>query len=227
MKFKAVIFDLDGTLIDSKEDLAMATNTTLQEEGFRTWPVESYGLFLGKGIRNLVWNALPEDRRDETTVERCREKTLSYYSEHYWVRTRMYPQIPEMLSCLVSVGVKLCVLSNKPHEMTEKIMTGPFSSWPFVHVIGAGERFPMKPDPEAVLYMCREMKLGVEDVLYVGDSDVDMLTARNAGVKPLGVTWGFRSRDELIEAGAWKLADKAMDIASIAIGEGINNFNRK
>lgn len=215
MKFKAVIFDLDGTLIDSKEDLAIATNTILEQEGFRTWPVESYSLFLGKGIRNLVWNALPEDQRDETTIERCREKILAYYSEHYWDKTYMYPGIPQLLTTLVSWGIKLCVLSNKPHEMTLKIIGNPFSPWPFAHVIGAGTEFPMKPEPDAIFHMCQQMGLKTEEVLYVGDSDVDMFTAQRAEMKSVGVCWGFRSRNELIEAGAWKLAEKAMDIATI------------
>ena len=137
---KGVIFDLDGTLIDSKEDLADATNRTLAEEGFPVWPVESYGLFLGRGIRNLVWNALPENGRDEATVERCREKILADYGKNYAVKTRLYEGIAPMLSELERQGVKLGLLSNKPDSITRKIMDGLFFRVVFRLCAGGGYR---------------------------------------------------------------------------------------
>lgn len=213
--FGGVIFDLDGTLIDSKEDLADATNRVLKEEGFEGWPVEQYKIFLGKGIRNLVLNALPEENRDPETVERCRSKIMDDYGKHYWVKTCLYPGIGEMLDELSAKGLKLNVLSNKPHEITCKIMAEMFARWNFCCVFGAEEGSPMKPDPQAVFRICRISGVSPSSMLYVGDSDVDMQTAENAGIKAIGVSWGFRYREELIRAGAWKIADKAEEIVRI------------
>lgn len=212
---KGVIFDLDGTLIDSKEDLADATNRTLAEEGFPVWPVESYGLFLGRGIRNLVWNALPENGRDEATVERCREKILADYGKNYAVKTRLYEGIAPMLSELERQGVKLGLLSNKPDSITRKIMDGLFSAWSFDCVLGAGTAFPLKPEPAAVYHICRTLGLKAQEVLLVGDSEVDMQTASNAGLRAVGVSWGFRTREELVSGGAWKIVDRAEEINEI------------
>ena len=128
---KAVIFDLDGTLIDSKEDLADATNRTLAEEGFPVWPVSQYGLFLGRGLRNLVWNALPEEKRDDATVERCRDKILADYGKNYLVKTTMYPGIADLLDALTARHIRLCVLSNKPDVVTKKIIAELFAPWKF------------------------------------------------------------------------------------------------
>lgn len=218
LNFDAVIFDLDGTLIDSKEDLADAANRTLRAEGFPQWPVEQYGLFLGRGIRNLVLNALPEDRRDEETVDRCRDLILADYGKNYRVKTRLYPGIAQVLDFLSENGVKMAVLSNKPHEITCRIMDELFAAWHFEAVMGAGTGLPMKPDPEAVFFICRKMGVRPGNVLYVGDSDVDMLTAFNAGVKSLGVSWGFRGRGELEEAGAWRIVDRAEEVPAVFTG---------
>lgn len=275
---KAVIFDLDGTLIDSKEDLADATNRTLAEEGFPVWPVSQYGLFLGRGLRNLVWNALPEDRRDDATVERCRDKILADYGRNYLVKTTMYPGVADLLDALAARHVRLCVLSNKPDSVTKKIIAELFAPWKFDCVLGAGVSVPeswhpsfaggpeafgmahasgseaspsgsvsgggsglsasaeaalskslasserpaggfrflaMKPEPEAVFYICEQLGLEPAEVVYIGDSDVDMLTAANAGLRSIGVSWGFRGREELQASGAWRIADRAMEIAGI------------
>lgn len=247
---RAMVFDLDGTLIDSKEDLADATNRTLAEEGFPVWPVSQYGLFLGRGLRNLVWNALPPEHRDDATVERCRDKILLDYGQNYWVKTRMYPGIASLLDVLSRHGVKLCVLSNKPDAITKKIVAGPLGNWKFEFALGGGALVPeswehvsglsasaasslakslpvsevppagyrflaMKPEPEAVFYLCDRLGLALDGVVYVGDSDVDMLTAANAGLRSIGVSWGFRGREELQASGAWRIADRAMEIAGI------------
>lgn len=220
LNFDAVIFDLDGTLIDSKEDLADATNRTLRAQGFPQWPVEQYGLFLGRGIRNLVMNALPEDRRDAETIDRCRDLTLADYGKNYRVKTRLYPGIASVLDFLSGNAVKMAVLSNKPHRITCRIIDELFAAWHFEKVIGAGSGCPMKPDPEAVFLICRELGVTSDRVLYVGDSDVDMLTASNAGVRSLGVSWGFRGRGELEEAGAWRIVDRAEEIPAVFTEQG-------
>lgn len=212
---RGVIFDLDGTLIDSKEDLADSTNRVLRGEGFPEWPLESYGLFLGRGIRNLVWNALPESQRNEETIERCREKIMADYGERYAVKTRLYDGIGLLLSNLKRQGVKTGVLSNKPDSITCKIMDRLFSEWPFDCVLGAGTELPMKPEPDAVFHICRQFGLLPEEVILIGDSDVDMQTAANAGIRGIGVSWGFRSREELCRTGAWKIVDRAEEINGI------------
>ena len=192
--FKAVIFDLDGTLIDSKEDLADATNRMLAAEGYPLWPVEQYGLFLGKGIRNLVCCALPPDKREDSVIDRCRDLTLADYARN-------------------------CIVKTRPHEVVLTIMDRLFGRWHFVRAVGAGAGLPMKPDPEAVAVLCREMGVSASEVLYVGDSDVDMFTARAAGVKALGVEWGFRGREELERSGAWQIAGRAEGILRVCFGE--------
>lgn len=217
--FKAVIFDLDGTLIDSKEDLADATNRMLAAEGYPLWPVEQYGLFLGKGIRNLVCCALPPDKREDSVIDRCRDLTLADYARNCIVKTRLYPGIAQVLDTLSASGVKMAVLSNKPHEVVLTIMDRLFGRWHFVRAVGAGAGLPMKPDPEAVAVLCREMGVSASEVLYVGDSDVDMFTARAAGVKALGVEWGFRGREELERSGAWQIAGRAEGILRVCFGE--------
>ena len=192
------IFDLDGTLLDTVADLAQATNYALSMLGYPVHPIENYKIYCGRGIYNLFRAALPEDGRTEENVLRMKGFFLEHYSAHMTDLTRPYPGIVEMMEDLCSKGAYIALASNKYQEGAEKLMRHFFPEVPFVRILGQREGQPMKPDPR-IIEECLERcpGLGREDVVYVGDSDVDMQTGAAASVRTIGVLWGFRSRKEL------------------------------
>lgn len=214
-RFKAVIFDLDGTLIDSKEDLALATNRVLSGRGYAAWPVEQYGIFMGHGLRALTEQALPEASRTDEEIDRCHALILEDYGRNCMVRTRLYAGIDKVLDYLTETGVYKAVLTNKPHAIASKIIEGLFGAWRFDFVRGGQEGRPLKPEPDGVYDFCRQVGVEPGETLFVGDSDVDVMTASNAGLRCLGVSWGFRGRRELEEAGAWRVIDKAEEMTAL------------
>lgn len=208
-RFKAVIFDLDGTLIDSKEDLASATNRVLCARGYAAWPVEQYGIFMGHGLRALTEQALPEASRTDEEIDLCHALILEDYGRNSMVRTRLYEGVDKVLDYLAGAGVRMGVLTNKPHAIACGIAAGLFGAWRFDFVQGGQEGLPLKPEPDGVHRFCRQVQAEPAETLFVGDSEVDVMTAANAGVRCLGVGWGFRGRRELEEAGAWRVIDEA------------------
>ena len=207
-KIKLAIFDLDGTLLNTIEDLGRACNFALGSCGCPVRKMEEYNKLVGRGIYNLFRDALPEDRRTEETVMKMRDFFLPYYNEHKADFTRPYDGIPEMLETLEKSGIVLAVASNKYQEGAEALVKKFFGDRKFLKILGQRDGMPIKPDPEIVLEIMRAA--GITDksaVVYAGDSDVDMLTGRNAGVRTIGVTWGFRSREELSALSPWKIAD--------------------
>ncbi len=194
---KLVIFDLDGTLLNTIADLAMATNQALESFGYPAHPVENYRFFVGNGINKLFERALPEEARTQENVLRIRSRFLPFYDEHNADLSRPYPGIVELLEELHAKGIQLAVASNKYQSATEKLIKHYFPQIPFVEVLGQRESIPVKPDPTIVFDIMQKAQVEAKDVLYVGDSDVDMNTAKNAGVDAVGVTWGFRPRAEL------------------------------
>ena len=214
MKKQLVIFDLDGTLLDTVADLANATNQALEQCGYPTHPVEAYYKFVGNGINKLFARALPTEASNEENVLRVRSLFVPYYNEHNADCSRPYPGIVELLHTLQEDGVKIAVASNKYHEATLKLVHHFFPDIRFAAIYGQREDIPIKPEPDIVYDILLDTGISTEQALYVGDSGVDMQTACNAGVESVGVTWGFRSEAELREHGAAHLVHEADAILS-------------
>lgn len=194
---RLVIFDLDGTLLNTIADLAQSTNYALARLGYPTHEEDAYHFMVGNGINKLFERALPEAERCEANVLRVRAKFVPYYNLHNADKSRPYPGIPELLLHLQNAGLLLAVASNKYQAATEQLITHYFPHIRFAAILGQREGIPVKPDPSIVEEIVTRTGVSKEEVLYVGDSGVDMLTAKNAGVTACGVTWGFRPRSEL------------------------------
>lgn len=204
---KLVIFDLDGTLLNTLADLAASTNQALRLHGFPEHATDAYKLFVGNGIHKLFERALPEGAKTEANVQRIREAFLAYYDVHNTDLSRPYPGIPELLQELQQGGATLAVASNKYQRATTKLIAHYFPEIRFAAVLGQREGVPSKPDPTVVHEILASTGVPAHQTWYVGDSGVDMETARRSGVRAGGVTWGFRPRTELAEAGAEYIAD--------------------
>jgi phosphoglycolate phosphatase len=202
MKYKAVLFDLDGTLLDTLEDLANSMNAVLSSLNFPTHEVFRYKDFVGEGVEFLVCSALPEGHRDQKMVLRCMRLMRECYAERWAENTKPYPGIPELLDGLTKRGIKTAILSNKPDEFTQAVVKKFLSHWKFQVVMGAQVSIPKKPDPAAALKISKNMKLAPNAFLYLGDTKIDMKTADEAGMYAVGALWGFRSERELLESGA-------------------------
>ena len=216
---KLVIFDLDGTLLNTIEDLGNAANYALSLNGYPTHSLASYPFFVGNGVRNLIRKALPDDMRTDSIIESLLKDFKEYYNEHNTDCTKPYDGIEELLRNLQDNGVKIAVASNKYQQATEKIIAHYFGDIDFVAVYGQREGVNVKPDPSVVFSILSDAKVPKSEVLYVGDSGVDMETARRACVDSVGVTWGFRSEKELNEYHADMIVNKASDIFDIVIKE--------
>ncbi len=210
-----VIFDLDGTLLNTIADLATATNEALRCCGFPQHPVGDYCQFVGNGITKLFERALPVEARTAENIAHMRACFLPYYNEHNADDTTSYEGVTQLLSDLSSRGIRLAVASNKYQAGTEKLVAHYFPHIPFIAVLGQRDGFPVKPDPAIVHEILTVANVSAHEALYVGDSGVDMRTAQAAGVESVGVTWGFRDRDELLQSGACRLVDHAYEILDI------------
>lgn len=209
---KAVIFDLDGTLLNSIEDIANCVNHTLNEFGFTGHETERYKNFIGNGAFNLIKRSLPKNFNNDEMVKKILGKYNDYYRLHYMDYTKPYDGICDMLGELQKKRIKMAIVSNKPDEFTKKIVSELLCDFNFNIVVGQREGIPHKPDPTAVLECLAVMNVHSMDCLYVGDSGVDMKTAINSNIFAIGVTWGFRSRDELKENGADVIIDYPAEI---------------
>ena len=216
---KLVIFDLDGTLLNTIEDLGNAANYALKQNGYPTHSLASYPFFVGNGVRNLIRKALPDDMRTDSIIDSLLKDFKEYYNEHNTDCTKPYDGIEELLRNLQDNGVKMAVASNKYQQATEKIIASYFGDIDFVAVYGQREGVNVKPDPSVVFSILADAKVPKSEVLYVGDSGVDMETARRACVDSVGVTWGFRSEKELNEYHADQIVNKASDIFDIVMKE--------
>ena len=202
MKFKAVLFDLDGTLLDTIEDLADSMNIVLGRMGFPTHKVEAYKYYVGDGVRDLALRALPEGHRDEETVKECIAAMRQEYGNRWDKKTRPYPGIPELLDAVTARGVKMAVLSNKPDATTKVVVAKLMPRWRFDYVAGERAGIPRKTDPAAALSIAEQLGIPPQEWLYLGDTNTDMKTACAAGMYPVGALWGFRTADELLASGA-------------------------
>ena len=192
-----VIFDVDGTLFNTIEDLAAAANHALRVNGFAPRTQEQCCQFVGNGVAKLLERALPDEQKTAENLARMKDAFFSYYDKHLADRTRPYDGIADTLTALQARGVKLAVASNKYQRATEKLVAHFFTSISFAAVLGQRENVPVKPHPQIVEDILRAAREPASACLYVGDSDVDMQTAHNAGVRVCGVTWGFRPRESL------------------------------
>ncbi len=207
-----VIFDLDGTLINSIKDLGAATNVALEKNGFPTHPLEAYPMYVGNGVNKLIERALPENQRNEAMVKKLRADFTEYYDNHNIDYTRPYDGILELLQHLQDKGIAIAVASNKYDAAVKAIVAALFPSIKFAAIEGQKEGVPVKPDPSIVFEILGATQTKKQDVLYVGDSGVDMETARRACVDSVGVSWGFRSVEELRANYANHIVNKPAEI---------------
>ena len=212
---KLVIFDLDGTLLNTIADLAQSTNHALSRLGYPTHEVDKYNFMVGNGINKLFERALSEGEKSEENVLRVRNEFIPYYDVHNADESRPYPGIPDLLKQLQEKGIQVAVASNKYQAATEKLIRHYFPEIRFVAVFGQREGIKVKPDPTIVEDILQITSVEKKDVLYVGDSGVDMQTALNAGVTACGVTYGFRPRAELESFHPAYIVDRAEEILPI------------
>jgi phosphoglycolate phosphatase len=214
---RLAIFDLDGTLLDTAADLGDACNYALRQCGFPEHPLGDYYQMVGRGIYNLFRAAVPCEYATEDNVRLMAGFFIPYYDAHKCDLTRPYDGIPEMLTALSAAGVRLAVASNKYQDGAEKLVRHFFGDYGFVKILGQREGQPIKPDPEIVSQILAAVP-GVtrDETIYVGDSNVDMQTGINAGVRTVGVTWGFRSREELAAYSPYALVDSPAGIVEAA-----------
>ena len=211
-KFKAVLFDLDGTLLNTLDDLADSMNASLIRFGFPSHPVDTYKYLIGDGLRNLVLRALPEQNRDETTINKIADAEREEYGRNWANKTHPYEGVPELLDALTARKISICILSNKPDDFTHIIVQKFLSNWKFAAVQGQNKDTPVKPNPAGANQIAQRLGLAPANFLYVGDSNTDMQTANAAGMFPVGVLWGFRPKDELMQAGAKALVGRPEDL---------------
>lgn len=198
----AVIFDLDGTLLDTIEDIGTAANRALEDAGYPTHPLEAYKYFVGNGMERLMRRCAPEGIGEED-LRRVLESMLRLYADAWDVHSRPYDGILDLLAALGARKVPVAVLSNKPHQTTVAVIARYFPDVPFVQVQGSpSPSVPAKPDPTLALEIAEALDVPPSSVAFMGDTRTDMQTAANAGMFPVGVAWGFRPREELVESGA-------------------------
>lgn len=215
---KAFIFDLDGTLIDSLADLAEAVNRMLDGRGYPRQPLGVFPKYVGDGVRALVERALPADVLAAEDIPARVEEYQQHYQNTWKTQTHPYVGIEEALQALHHRGMKLAVLSNKPHAFTQLCCDHFFPSIPFAAVLGARADVPRKPDPAGGLEICEKLGLTPADCAYVGDSDIDMQFAKNTGMLAVGVKWGFRGEQELRASGAAEIVTTPDDIVCLVSG---------
>lgn len=217
---KLIIFDLDGTLLDTMEDITNAVNHALTACNCRTIAIEECRKLVGHGIKNLLHDALPSELKTEGMLEKMCEHFYPYYNEHISDFTKPYPGITEMLHKLSAAGFQLAIASNKFQAGTEELVEKFFGDIRFVRVLGQREGHPIKPDA-GVVFEAMESIPGIKpgNVLYCGDSDVDMQTGINAGVKAIAVTWGFRPKEILETYSPWIMAGDTSEILEVLLKE--------
>lgn len=215
MTIRSVIFDLDGTLLDTLQDVADSVNAALMHTGLPTHDLHAYKYFVGDGRRMMAIRALPPNMRDEPTLTGLLDKINEEYMQRWMTNTRPYPGVPELLDSLATRGIRIAILTNKPQNYTEAMVVRLLGKWHFEYVIGDSPAFPRKPDPTAARHIIEQMTVLPEECFFVGDSSIDMETAVAAHLYPVGVLWGFRTRDELLSSGAQALVHHPAEIVEL------------
>ena len=216
--YKLAIFDLDGTLVNSLEDLADAWNKALATHGFETYETERYRYFVGNGSLKLIERVLPHDKYTEENISKLMASFNEEYGNNYNVKTRPYSGMAGLVERLGSSGVLTAVASNKPDMFTHIIIDEMFGDI-FSYVSGKKDGFATKPNADIVMDIMDKLGAAPSETVIIGDSSVDMLTAKNAGTDSIGCTWGFRTEDELIKSGACHIAHTAEDVYLIICGK--------
>jgi phosphoglycolate phosphatase len=217
MKYAAVIFDLDGTLLDTIEDIADCTNRTLAERGFPAFPLERYRRWVGDGLRKLFESALPKDNDDPQMVESCMEQFRGHYGEGWNAKTKPFAGVAEIVTGLRASGCKTAILSNKPHAFAMKCIGHFFSLDQFDVSLGQIDDTPAKPAPAGALRIIEKLGAAKEKVAMVGDTPTDVKTALAAGIHPIGVSWGYRPVEEILAAGAEQVARSPRELLGILL----------
>ena len=217
--FKAVIFDLDGTLLDTIEDIADSCNAVFLQNKLPEFSVEYYRGVVGNGIRNLLKATLPEARCSDEFMDKLIREFEDFYLENNCNKTRPYPGVSGMLEMLQEKGILTAVLSNKPHDHTVKCIASYFQSHPFRVVLGHGDGMPLKPDPTSAMLILKKLSIPASETALVGDSPMDIQTALAAHMSPVGVTWGFRSEENIRTAGECAIAHSPDDLGKLLVGK--------
>lgn len=226
MKYKALIFDLDGTLLDTIEDIADSLNAVFSRFHFPVFPIDDYKYFAGRGIDELIHSAFQKGSINQTEFDRVKLGYINEYAKRRNNKTRIFPGIMQLLTDLKNRNISVNILSNKPHFQTEDVVGDYFGDFKFDYIYGKKTHFEIKPNPESALEIVTKLGITPNDVLYVGDTNTDIQTAINAGFSSVGVLWGFRTKEELIESGANYIVSNPKEILRIAIGDG-NDFKSK
>jgi phosphoglycolate phosphatase len=224
MKFQAILFDLDGTLLDTLEDLGDTVNLVLARNGFPIHSIDAYRHFVGDGVAMLFHRALPENKRNDDIVRICVQTFHEEYSRGWNMKTKPYDGVTEMLDVLTMYGVKMAILSNKPDIFTKQCVAEFLSDWTFDMVLGQHSSLPLKPDPSGAKEIAEYLNVPSSDFVYLGDTAVDMKTAVAAGMLPVGALWGFRTGKELLENGARVLVKKPREVLNLFNPDGILKF---
>ena len=215
MSFNAICFDLDGTLLNTLDDLADSMNRTLAANDLPTHPVDAYKTFVGSGLHVLVRRAAPTAAADSQFARRLIDGMRAEYGKRWAEKTRPYEGVAEMLTAIRQAGIPMAVLSNKPHDFTELCVAELLPHWKFERVYGVSDEVPPKPDPAGAKRVAAELGVVASSCLYVGDTNIDMETGNAAGMFTVGVTWGFRGADELTAAGAKQLIHHPSELVAL------------
>lgn len=200
-KIKAVLFDLDGTLINTLDDLADATNIALQRFGYPMHEVNEFKLFVGNGIPKMIERALPEGEKSKENIDKVKAAFFEYYDVHYKDKTTYYDGVADLIAGLRAKGIKTAVVTNKAEHVAVLILNDLYPDC-FDLIFGNRDGVPPKPDPTLTLLAMDTLGVKPDECIFMGDSGVDVSTAVNSGAYPVGVLWGFREREELMENGA-------------------------
>jgi phosphoglycolate phosphatase len=215
MDCKAVVFDLDGTLLDTLEDIADAANKVLAEHNFPLHNTVDYRTFVGEGVNMLMTRAVPYQKNHIDTIDDCCKAFREIYKVHWNKKTKPYDGVAEMLDELTARKLPLAVLSNKPDDFTKKCVAELLHRWTFQMVQGSCSNIPYKPDPTGARHIADALGIPPANILYLGDTGTDMRTAVNAGMFPVGVLWGYRTREELQSHGAKALIEQPRELLTL------------
>lgn len=218
MGYNAVIFDLDGTLLNSLDDLADSCNKVLEQKGFQTHPIDNYKIYVGAGMYQLVESILPKSEQEPSLIKECMRVVRMNYADNWNNKSALYAGISDLLDSLVKGGVKISILSNKPQVYTVKCVDGFLAKWNFNPVFGQRDHVLKKPSPVAAFEIADYFNLSPDNFAFVGDSSIDMETALNAGMVGIGVLWGFRNKEELSAAGAKHIVSNPLELKEILLG---------